>query len=231
MSRAIEVIAVSVVNSGPNNQPCRSFSSTSLHLSLSIFSFPLHLSPVKRIGETDTPPGTSVFGGVTGSIGRRSLGVEEGLVRRTSSTKTAVYPGRTYRPHTSGGHLQRRKELASRYGRDDRTHSRGHRRTAALNHPSLERERKRESGFIWTTAKGASIRIWLFFAPSWLWGRRERENGGRKKRPCFLSPSYERALFTGIRLEDQEKNFLKMDDNTRGKCGRSMTTGMKSWSS
>lgn len=75
-------------------------------LSLSIFSFPLHLSPVKRIGETDTPPGTSVFGGVTGSIGRRSLGVEEGLVRRTSSTKTAVYPGRTYRPHTSGGHLQ-----------------------------------------------------------------------------------------------------------------------------
>lgn len=75
-------------------------------LSLSIFSFPLHLSPVKRIGETDTPPGTSVFGGVTGSIERRSLGVEEGLVRRTSSTKTAVYPGRTYRPHTSGGHLQ-----------------------------------------------------------------------------------------------------------------------------
>ena len=35
----------------------------------------------------------------------------------------------------------RRKELASRYGRDDRTHSRGHRRTAALNHP---RERERE---------------------------------------------------------------------------------------
>lgn len=74
----------------PNNQPCRSFSSTSPHLSLSlslpIFSFPLHLSPVKRIGETDTPPGTSVFGGVTGST-TKILSAQRGRGTRTKDER------------------------------------------------------------------------------------------------------------------------------------------------
>lgn len=89
MSRAIEVIAVSVVNSDPTTNPAALSPRPlliSLSLSLPIFSFPLHLSPVKRIGETDTPPGTSVFGGVTGST-TKILSAQRGRGTRTKDER------------------------------------------------------------------------------------------------------------------------------------------------
>lgn len=101
---------------------------------------------MKRIGEHRH---------TTGHIGiRRGYGEHDedplGAAWKRDSYEGRAARRRPYIPDVHTGRIpvvdtyNRRKELASRYGRDDRTHSRGHRRTAALNHPSLERGRESE---------------------------------------------------------------------------------------
>lgn len=133
----------------PNNQPCRSFSSTSPHLSLSLSPHFL-LPPSPFSGEAHRRDRHT-----TGHIGiRRGYGEHDedplGAAWKRDSYEGRAARRRPYIPDVHTGRIpvvdtyNRRKELASRYGRDDRTHSRGHRRTAALNHPSLERGRESE---------------------------------------------------------------------------------------
>lgn len=148
MSRAIEVIAVFVVNSDPTTNPA-ALSPRPLLISLSLSPHFL-LPPSPFSGEAHRRDRHT-----TGHIGiRRGYGEHDedplGAAWKRDSYEGRAARRRPYIPDVHTGRIpvvdtyNRRKELASRYGRDDRTHSRGHRRTAALNHPSLERGRESE---------------------------------------------------------------------------------------
>lgn len=148
---------------------------------------------MKRIGEHRH---------TTGHIGiRRGYGEHDedplGAAWKRDSYEGRAARRRPYIPDVHTGRIpvvdtyNRRKELASRYGRDDRTHSRGHRRTAALNHPSL--------AFISTTAKGASIRIWTraFLCAELVMGPARARKWWKKRVGSFVR-IVERALFSRI---------------------------------
>lgn len=205
MSRAIEVIAVSVVNSDPTTNPA-ALSPRPLLISLSLSPHFL-LPPSPFSGEAHRRDRHT-----TGHIGiRRGYGEHDedplGAAWKRDSYEGRAARRRPYIPDVHTGRIpvvdtyNRRKELASRYGRDDRTHSRGHRRTAALNHPSLERGRERASGFISTTAKGASIRIWTraFLCAELVMGpARARKWWKKEWVPFPFIRIVERALFSRI---------------------------------